>query len=170
MGKSFEPKYLTPQIARVAVRHVVEGIFASANIGSLLKRQDCSVVVLVPQWISDDDEGPGVMRALNICEENFGDKEHWKYPFDEIARSKAFQLWNDRNDDRTDVQPHLLMSGDAPFWGAAKMDGILVACSGVQPWFDKMIARMVAAVCIGFAYEAYMRSPEKANDELCVLP
>ena len=38
--------------------------------------------------------------------------------------------------------------------------GIVVTCSGLQPYIDKMIAGMVADMLITMAHEAWMTSPE----------
>ena len=57
--------------------------------------------------------------------------------------------------------PHLLFLGDTPYWGGVKREGIVVACSGVQPHFDRMIAGMVADGLIAMAYELWMTSEDK---------
>ena len=95
-------------------------------------------------------------------EHSFG-KEEWTHKFDDIARCKALQLWHERNDDRTDCRPLLLFPGDTPFWGGVKRHGIVVACSGVQPWFDKMISGMVADMIDAYAYNEWMESEDRKN-------
>ncbi|PIQ68706.1 MAG: hypothetical protein COV91_02745 [Candidatus Taylorbacteria bacterium CG11_big_fil_rev_8_21_14_0_20_46_11] len=77
------------------------------------------------------------------------------------CEGKAIQLWHDRNDDRTNIMPHLLFSGDTVYWGGVKRHGIVVACSGVQPWFDKMFSGMIADMLVGIAYNAWMLSEDK---------
>ena len=88
----------------------------------------------------------------------------WPYKFDDIARCKSLQLWHDRNYGGTDIVPHLLFPGDTPFWGGVKRNGIVVATSGVQPYFDKMISGMVADMCVALAYHAWLKSDDKKND------
>lgn len=95
------------------------------------------------------------------CEDN---DNVWPWKFDEIARCKALQLWQDRNDDRTDVMPHLLFPGDAPFWGGVKRHSIVVAASGVQPHFDKMISGMVADMCVAMAHDDWLGSQDHKDD------
>jgi hypothetical protein len=81
--------------------------------------------------------------------------------YDSIAKCKALQLWQGRNDDRTDIAPHLMFAGDAPYYGGVKRHGIVVTCSGVQPWFDKMISAMICEMLVGLAYNAWMVSDDK---------
>src|SRR3989338_7336273 len=73
-------------------------------------------------------------------------------------KRKELQLWHDRNDDRSEIIPHLLFPGDAPFWGGAKRRGIVVACSGIQPWLDKLVSGMVADLIVAIAYNAWMQN------------
>jgi hypothetical protein len=143
---------------------------------AMLKRREFHVVVVGPQVITELSEGvlfrSPYKRSIGphiMAERSEGDRADWKYAYQDIARGKALQLWEDRNDGGTDIQPHLLFEGDTPFWGGVKRSGIVVTCSGVQPYFDRMIAGMVADATIGLAYDAWMRSPDKANDELCFL-
>jgi hypothetical protein len=84
----------------------------------------------------------------------------WEDPYYQIAWCKALHLWTDRNDDRTSPIPHLLFSGDTPYWGGVKRRGIVVACSGVQPWFDKLVSGIVADTIVALAHDASERDPE----------
>ena len=54
--------------------------------------------------------------------------------------------------------PHLLFTGETPYWGGVKRRGIVVTCSGVQPWFDKMVSGMIADAMVALAYDAWMNS------------
>lgn len=150
------PAFLTNLVAFEAIQRVVLPLLESSGFEAFpFKRKMLHVVVLVPVRA-------GLPHLL--CEYSVGRREDWPYEFDKIAQSKAGQLWNGRNDDRTDIMPHLLFDGDAPFFGGVKRHGIVVACSGVQPWFDKMISGMVADMCIALAYEAWMTSEDKHED------
>jgi hypothetical protein len=135
-----------------------------------IKRQTFHVVILVPKMLVGVGNYPDypILPHL-LAEQSWGDKKEWSYDYAEIAQCKALQLWHGRNDGGTDIKPHLLFSNDTPFWGGVKRDGIVVACSGVQPYFDRMIAGMTADVCIAYAYHAWMLSKDKADDELCFL-
>lgn len=165
MPKPKTPKFLTKRVAKQAVKSVLNTVFESP-IGDLLKRQDLHIVVLVPamknDWTSAFPQWPNFeLEPAVLYQKSVGKRKKWEYPFDDIARCKALQLWHGRNDDRTDIMPHLLFSGDVPYWGGVKRHGIVVTCSGVQPWFDKMISGMIADMIIGLTYDAWMTSPEK---------
>ncbi len=169
MPKMATPKFLTVEIAKTAVDAMLRATMCNPEILKLLKRRDCHIVILVPSTEdardADFPDWPNYeLKPHCLYEHSVGDKKEWKFNFDDIARCKALQLWQGRNDDRSDVIPHLLFAGDAPFWGGVKRQGIVVTCSGVQPWFDKMIAGMIADMLIGLTYNAWMTSDDKKND------
>lgn len=159
------PKYLTAEIAEMAIETAAVCFLENPKIAPLLHRQQCHVIVVVPARRIDTVTGRNLGIEPHILFERLVKRtaERCDLPLQQFAYSKALQLWEVRNDDRTDVQPHLLLAGDAPLWGGVKRDGIVVACSGFQPWLDKAFAGVVADLCIGLAYEAYSKSPEAAE-------
>lgn len=162
------PKYLTKEIAQEAVALVLRAVMDEASpFRTRLKRHQCHIVVLVPAMLdhraADYPDWPNYpLQPVSLYEHGVGDPSTWQdCRFDNIARCKALQLWTDRNDDRAGVIPHLLFSGDTVYWGGVKRRGIVVTCSGVQPWFDKMIAGMVADVIVALAHDAYENDEER---------
>jgi hypothetical protein len=62
-----------------------------------------------------------------------------------FARAKAQLAWRTSLDTRQ-VQhnaPHLLRAGDTLLWGSACRDGLIVAASGAQPWFDEAFSGVI---------------------------
>lgn len=161
------PKYLTKEIAQQAVSLVLQTVMSEgSSFRSRLKRHQCHIVVLVPGMkddrATDYPEWPDYpLTPVSLYEESVGNPSEWTAKFNDIARCKALQLWTDRNDDRTGVVPHLLFSGDTVYWGGVKRRGIVVTCSGVQPWFDKMIAGMVADAIVALAHDSYENDEER---------
>jgi hypothetical protein len=86
----------------------------------------------------------------------------------EIARSKA-RIHFRTGRPAAEVQarrPHALLVGDTIWGGSASHEGIIVAASGVQGYYDESISGMVAAIFWGLcmdAQAAYMGKPEKAT-------
>ena len=163
------PKFLTRGIAAMVVDSVVALAMGNlSSMSSFMKRKMCHIVIVVPT--KEDDHAVDFPNWLNyrlqpvILYEHSVGKPDWPHDFEKIARYKASQLWHDLNDNRTDNVPHLLFPGDTPYWGGVKRDGIVVACSGVQPHFDRMIAGMVADALIAVAHELWMRSDDKKNE------
>lgn len=156
------PKFLTQEVAISAVFHVTTPFFAE---NSKLVHPMCHIVVLVPSMKIAGENYPHNYQVEPhlLYERSFG-KDAWPTKFDEIAQCKALQLWHDRNDGRTDIMSHLLFQNDTPYWGGVKRDGIVVACAGFHPWLDKMVSGMVADMCIGMAYNAWMTSEERENN------
>lgn len=173
------PTYLTRDMAQAAVEAVVEAILDPvtdsrlANAASFVrpKRNQCHIVVVVPgaSGSIDHDGGANWMeqrqtKPLVLFDKSFfGGRDTLDATFGPFARMKAHQLWYDRNDDRTGVLPHMLFDGDTVYWGGVKRYGIVVTCSGLQPYIDKMISGMVADMLITMAHEAWMTSPETAQ-------
>ncbi len=156
------PTFLTKEIAKKAV-YYVEGIIH--DMDNVLPHLMCHIIVLVPSMKDDRDRGypdwPNYqIEPYALYEYNLGDPASWPHNFASIAKCKALQLWYGRNDDRTDCMPHLLFPGDTPFWGGVKRHGIVVTCSGFQPYLDKMFSGMVADMCIGLAYNAWIKTKD----------
>jgi len=136
-----------------------------APLYNLLKRHHCHIVALVPAMEdarkANYPSWPNYpTQAYPLYQKSVGNKSKWEYPYDEIAMCKALQLWTDRNDDRTAPIPHLLFPGDTPFWGGVKRRGFVVTCSGVQPWFDKMISGFTSDGIVALAHDAFINDKE----------
>lgn len=133
--------FLTKGLVESAVRIVIpsiEGVLGSHYTGS--ERNSLHLVVLKP----------GTEEILYECA--FGaDKSTWKRPFDDIARAKA------RFCQRTGMvgrnarmdAPWLYESGDTRFVGGVIENGLAVAASGLQDYFDEMFSWMVLGAIQG---------------------
>ena len=157
------PRFLTEEIARTAVERLLPQIMSFPELGRVF----CHIVILVPVMKKTGAEADWQNNRIEphvLYEHSFGNKAEWPREFDLIARGKAQQLWYDRNDSRTDLSPHLLFPGDSPYWGGVKREGIVVTCSGVQQWFDRMIAGIISDSCIALAYNAWMISSDKEQN------
>lgn len=164
MKRLLTPKYLTEEVAQRAVNHALSSAFVSFS--ELMKRRHCHIVVLV-QAMEDAREAeypnwPNYPTEAYALYQRSVAKEDWEHPYDKIAMCKALQLWTDRNTDgRTSSVPHLLFPSDTPWWGGAKREGIVVACSGVQPHFDQMISNLTIDVMVALAHDAYENDDER---------
>lgn len=161
------PIFLTQEIVNQAISSVIPILTKESLLGSHFKRHQFHIVVLVPKQVTNQDGHVHISPHI-LHEQTFGDKSSWERPYDEIARSKAFTLWQERHDGRTDAIPHLLYTGDTPFYGGVKRDEIVVTCSGLQPWFDKMLSGMLADICIALAYDAWQLSEQNKNKKAFV--
>ena len=161
------PKYLTKAIALQAIYVALYAVMGkNGPLRPRPKRNHCHIVILVP-GMEDACEGeypdwPNYpLTPVLLCEYGYNCGDAWEHPYDSIARCKALQLWTGRNDGRAGVIPHLLFPGDTPYWGGVKRDGIVVACSGVEPYFDRLIAGIVCDTLIALAHDAYEKDPER---------
>lgn len=166
MSKLLTPKFLTVPTASAITDMVLNAVMFSGQLP--LMRQMCHIVVLVPA-VEDAREAdypdfPNYpIRPCILYERSIGEEE-WPHEFDNIARCKAQQLWRDQNTDgQTDSNAHLLFPDDTPYWGGVKRHGIVVACSGVQPWFDQMISGMIADALKAVGRELFEISDDKAR-------
>ena len=157
------PKFLTKEVAEQAVKAALL-IMQNPPLKDMFKRQACHIVIIVPEMEVEGREYPNFTIRPCLLLEISIDVGSWSADYKGIAQCKALQLWHGRNDTRTDIRPQLMFPGDAPYWGGVKRHGIVVACSGVQPWLDQMISGMVADICKALAYEAWMKSDDRRNE------
>ncbi len=159
------PKFLNANVAERALDLVVTGIFYSSQMKDVLNKHMGHIVVLVPSIKvvpAGADRNVQTVLPFLLATRDIGDKSQWTSPYDKIALNKGTQLWYDRNaDGATDCQPHLLYLGDTPYWGGVKRHGIVVACSGVQSFFDQMLSGMVADAIKAFARFEFETSEDK---------
>ena len=164
--KIVTPKFLTTKVATQATKTVLAAVIDPYTFG-YIGHVACHIVVLAPALIDEYPDSVNWPKAplqpCNIYEFSLNKGPEWTASYDEIARGKALQCWHNQNDDRTDIMPHLLFPGNTPLWGAVKRNGIVVACSGFEAWFDKMISGMIADICIALAYDAWMKSEDKKD-------
>lgn len=138
---------LTPEVARRAVE-IVGAAFADAAGKGVVKSRNLHVVVLDPTvhpW-----NAAGFADAV-LYEHSFA-RDEWDHTYDELARGKAQATWTAGGKSTDYLQrlaPHLYTDGDVKWSGSVVLDGLIVAASGVQPWFDQAFAGCVASLCIG---------------------
>ncbi len=127
------------EIARQAVELVkpsIESLFERTN------RKALHIVIMDPRikpWESD-------FTDAILYQESILSAEPWEHPFDDFARNKAEQAW--RNAQANIVlqtqHPSSLRDGDLPFYGSFVYGHVVVACSGVEQWFDMLISGWIA--------------------------
>jgi hypothetical protein len=106
------------------------------------KRQDLHIVFMNPQikpWEAPFEEA--------ILEEFFiGDPEKWEHDYKAIARSKAEQTWREQRANliTQTLGPATLRPNDTVYWGSFEYYGMVVACSGVESYFDMLVSSWLA--------------------------
>ncbi|ARP85201.1 hypothetical protein [Bordetella genomosp. 9] len=81
-----------------------------------------------------------------LLEHSVGDRDKWDADYAAYARAKARTTWMAQRDTHgmASASPHLLRAGDAGVWGSAVVDGIVVATSGVNAWYDEAFSGAIA--------------------------
>lgn len=130
---------LTREIADQAIGLIGPFIMNAMAIG-MVKQKDLHIIILDPASLTE----PKILTS-----KSYGDPEKWEYPYSQIALSKANICFKNKcsTADMLVKKPFAYCSGDAPFVGGVYMDGLIVACSGVEGYFDQMFAEMIASVC-----------------------
>ena len=126
------------KIAKQAVELVkpsIEELFKKTN------RKELHIVIMDPRlkpWESSFNDAILYQESIK--------NSQWEKPFDDFARSKAEQAWRDqRANIVTQTQhPSSLREGDLPFYGSFVYGNIVVACSGVEQWFDMLVSSWIA--------------------------
>ena len=60
-----------------------------------------------------------------------------------------------------ELRPYLRAPGDTVLWGSASVDGITVAVSGANPWYDEAFAGTVAMCVRAIAKAGIMQERSK---------
>lgn len=141
----FLDRYVAEQAVMLA-RPMIELAFSSVT-----KRADLHIVVV----------DPSCQEFQILHEYTFGDPTRWERPYHVFARKKALLTHRTRQpSDVVQCSPHLLSIGDVLYGGSAILEGVIVGVSGVEAYFDKMFAQVVAAACIGMAAHTKASEPD----------
>lgn len=81
--------------------------------------------------------------------QSFGTRAEWSNDYRAIAEGKLLITARTGLPSRQVqlMQPELLEHDDVIYWGSVIDGNIIVACSGVQPWFDEAISKIIAGIC-----------------------
>jgi hypothetical protein len=81
-----------------------------------------------------------------LYEHAVGDQERWDADYRGFALAKARIAWRTGIDSHIvqEQRPYLLEAGDTLLWGSVAMDGLVVAASGADAWYDEAYAGAVA--------------------------
>lgn len=102
----------------------------------------------------------GDFRELCYLVTSIGDLSGSPYPNAEIALSKA-QISSRTGRPTADLAPQYLQAGDTPYWGSAVVNGVVVACAGLEPRHDEMLAYWLAAAIQAEARKAFAELGER---------
>ncbi|NKB77996.1 MAG: hypothetical protein GKR96_13410 [Gammaproteobacteria bacterium] len=132
------------------VKPSIEELFQRTN------RKELHIVIMDPRikpWDADFND------AI-LYQESIHSSDTWENPYDEFARNKAEQAWrNSRsNIEIQTMHPSSLREGDIPFYGSFVYGNVVVACSGVEQWFDMLISGWIA-----LAFEQLMVHEHQTN-------
>lgn len=129
------------------VTPAIERLFNQTN------RKELHIVIMDPKvkpWESSFED------AI-LHEASLGKPNEWTIPFDQLARKKAQQAWRDgsANINHQTLHPASLREDDLLFYGSFVYGNIVVACSGVQQWFDMLVSGWIAVAIEQLAMHEY---------------
>lgn len=125
------------------VKDAVELVTPAINeLFKRTNRQQLHVVIMDPRlkpWESTFSE------AI-LYETSFGEPSEWTIPFDQLAKKKAQQAWRNSGANVTHQTLHTasLRDDDLLFYGSFVYGDVVVACSGVEQWYDMLISGWIA--------------------------
>jgi hypothetical protein len=126
--------------------------------GGYTHRRDLAVVVTATEVINPREPD---MSFENNCYlvSYLGNIEEWEYDYKSIALSKA-ELSVRTGKGSAELGPQYLLLGDTIYWGSVVLDGIVVACSGVKPYYDEMFSMWIAAAVKALCKERFAEYPK----------
>jgi hypothetical protein len=130
--------------------HAVEvaiAMLARAKDMDWIKRDHAHVVVMNPTmrpWTGCTFE-----EAI-LFQYSMGPRQIWKHDYKAIALANASASWHSGRptDELAQLAPHLHELSDAKWYGSVVYRGLIVAVSGLQPWFDVALANAIAGLCV----------------------
>ncbi|ASJ71231.1 hypothetical protein [Granulosicoccus antarcticus] len=136
------------------VRPSIDLLFERTN------RQELHIVVMNPRvkpWEATFEESI-------LYETSLGQPEKWTIKFDQLARQKARQAWRNQcaNINSQLVHPASLQEDDLLFFGSFVYGDIVVACSGVEQWYDMLISGWIAVAIEQLMMHEYQTIKSKA--------
>ncbi|OZI63381.1 hypothetical protein [Bordetella genomosp. 11] len=136
------PFFLDRAAAEQAVALVLPSIDAALGNAAVGESGILYIVIMNPAlqpWEATFEEAILLEHAV-------GDRDGWDADYAAYARAKARTAWRLGGDTHTlgTVAPHRLRAGDAGVWGSAIVDGIVVATSGMNPWYDEAFSGAIA--------------------------
>lgn len=132
---------LTPALVREAYQMVLPLI--EATLKSRCKRQHLAIVVTTTEAILPRNPEQ-VFGNDCLYTTTLGNLADWEYPYTEIALSKAEKSAR-TGKGSAELSPHYLIDGDVIYWGSVVLEDIVVACSGVEPYYDEMFSMWIAS-------------------------
>lgn len=141
------------EIARYAINHAKPFIQKLIDEG-ITKRKDLHIVV-------------GNSDGKILADESFGNPDLWEHPYNKIAQSK-FEITVRTGQPTRIIQqitPELVGEpGDTFYWGSWIDGGIVVACSGVQPYWDEAFSKIIVAIIRAIVTEVQEKEIAEGGD------
>ena len=155
---TLQPVYAIADLAEQALALTLPTI--EALMESHTSRKCMHIVVLDPNGEILLERGIGPEATNAEFAENM-------QAFGAVARSKAAIHYRTGRPSREvhDRAPHLLLVGDTVYGGSASYEGLIVAGSGVQDYFDEAISALLAATLWGLIKEQQAKVRESRAGE-----
>jgi hypothetical protein len=134
-----------------AAANAVEGVLKHGH-GSFFEESHLHIVFMTPILVpisSTQDKESGLKRAM-LFEHSVGPKDEWEFPYDEIARDKAFTAWLHGMDSREVIERHLkgeplLRVGSTVWAGGIYRYNLPIGVSGkTPPGKDELLGNFAA--------------------------
>lgn len=123
--------------------NTVYGPIRKSLESGMTKRAHLAVVVTATEAINPRDPKKSFKDHCYLIT-NFDNTADWEHDYEKIALSKAEKSAR-TGKGSAELPPHYLLDGDTVFWGSVVLDEIVVACSGVEPYYDEMFSMWIAA-------------------------
>lgn len=132
------------------VKPSIEKLFERTN------RKEMHIVVMDPQvkpWESSFEDAILYQTSL-------GNPQEWTIPFDHFARKKAQQAWRNSTANMNTQTLHTssLREDDLLFYGSFVYGDVVVACSGVEQWYDMLVSGWIAVAIEQLSMSEYQNN------------
>ena len=148
-NKPFEIR-VTKKMAKKAIKLVCDSFVADGMESGLFNRKHLHVIV-------------SLADGTKICTHSIGKKKKWENAYNSVAKVKFGDTVRTQMPSRRvqSESPHMA-SGEYPYYGSWIDNGLIVAASGVQAYWDEVICKMIIATILGLIYEQQAKLLAKA--------
>jgi len=122
------------------------------------KREHLAIVVTATESIHPRNTDKSFKDDCYLIT-GIGDKNDWEHDYEAVALSKAEKSVRTGKDSAL-LAPHYLLESDTVYWGSVVLDDIVVACSGVEAYYDEMFSGLIAVAIKALCKEKFAKLPE----------
>jgi len=129
-----------------------------ATLKNHAKREHLAVVVTATEAINPRNPDKSFKEDCYLVT-GIGNKADWEHDYEKVALSKASKSTRTGRG-TVELAPHYLLDDDTVYWGSVVVEDIVVACSGVEAYYDEMFSGWIGTTIKALCKEKFAKLPK----------